>query len=87
MLASMKTPAPAHSLSFLRRGQPKSLFRPGSSVDVLLFDPQGIDLCPDLCANTLHATARSRFSRHFGRSLVETEVTVRSAIATRRNRP
>jgi phosphatidylserine decarboxylase len=72
---------------FLQRGQPKSLYRPGSSVDVLLFAPGRIDFCPDLRANTLHAAAQSRFSRHFGRPLVETDVAVRSPIAARKGHP
>ncbi len=77
-------PQPVVPGMFLERGRPKSLFRPGSSVDVLIFAPGRIEFCADLRANTLHATARSRFSRHFGRPLVETEVAVRSAIARRR---
>ena len=80
-------PRPVVPGMFLERGQPKSLYRPGSSVDVLIFAPGRIDFAPDLRANTLHATAQSRFSRHFGRPLVETDVAVRSAIAIgRKNR-
>ena len=80
-------PKPVTVGMFLQRGQPKSLYRPGSSVDVLLFAPGRIDFCPDLRANTLHAAAQSRFSRHFGRPLVETDVAVRSPIAARKERP
>ena len=80
-----ENPVPVTAGMFLERGRPKSLYRPGSSVDVLLFAPGRVDFCPDLRANTLHAAARSRFSLHFGRPLVETDVAVRSPIALRRN--
>ncbi|MDJ0722998.1 MAG: phosphatidylserine decarboxylase [Desulfobacterales bacterium] len=66
---------------FVRRGQPKSLYRPGSSVDVLLFQKRRIRFCDDLKRNLHHPKARSRFSEGFGRRLVETDVAVRSTIA------
>jgi phosphatidylserine decarboxylase len=65
----------------LKRGQPKSLFRPGSSVDMLLFQPKRITFSRDIVANLHRQGIQSRFSRNFGRPLVETEVQVRSAIA------
>ena len=80
-----ENPAPVTAGMFLERGRPKSLFRPGSSVDVLLFAPGRVEFCADLRANTLHAAARSRFSLHFGRPLVETDVAVRSPIALRKD--
>lgn len=70
---------------FLRRGQPKSLFRPGSSTVVLLFEKDRIMFPADILRN-LSCRADSRFSAGFGRPLVETEVRVRSGIAeARRN--
>jgi phosphatidylserine decarboxylase len=66
---------------FVQRGQPKSLYRPGSSVDVLMFQTNRIQFCDDILANQHHANACSRFSRGFGRQLVETEVQVRATIA------
>nr|WP_320050940.1 phosphatidylserine decarboxylase [uncultured Desulfuromonas sp.] len=65
----------------LERGQPKSLFRPGSSTDVLLFEPGRIQFCPDLLENQQRQGVNSRFSLGFGRPLVETDVAVRSTIA------
>lgn len=65
----------------LERGQPKSLFRPGSSTDVLLFEPGRIRFCPDLLENQQRQGVSSRFSLGFGRPLVETDVPVRSTIA------
>ena len=73
-------PRPITPGMLLRRGAPKSLYRPGSSTDVLLFERGRIRFAADLIAN-LHAPAESRFSRGFGQPLVETEVRVRSAIA------
>jgi phosphatidylserine decarboxylase len=65
----------------LERGQPKSLFRPGSSTDVLLFEPGRIRFCPDLLENQQRQGVSSRFSLGFGQPLVETDVQVRSTIA------
>ncbi|MGE0684025.1 MAG: phosphatidylserine decarboxylase [Candidatus Binatia bacterium] len=66
---------------FLRKGQPKSLYRPGSSTTVLLFQQDRVQFADDLLRNLFRAGVRSRFSQGLGRSLVETEVKVRSGIA------
>ncbi len=76
-----ETPRPLTPGCFAKRGQPKSLYRPGSSVDVLLFQKGRIRFCEDLRRNLRHPGARSRFSEGFGRRLVETDVAVRSTIA------
>ncbi|MCB1734997.1 MAG: phosphatidylserine decarboxylase [Gammaproteobacteria bacterium] len=68
---------------FLRRGQPKSLYRPGSSTDVLLFEPDRIRFDGDLLRNRLHRTATSRFSLGFAENLVETDIAVRASLARR----
>ncbi len=69
---------------WLERGQPKSLYRPGSSTDVLLFQPGRVRFADDLVANQRHPNARSRFSLAFEFPLVETDVRVRSPIALAR---
>ena len=69
---------------FVKKGAPKSLYRPGSSVDVLIFEKDKIEFCDDIVSNMNHAVAKSRFSRGFGKSLVETDVAVRSTIARKR---
>ncbi len=66
---------------FLRAGAPKSLYRPGSSTDVLIFEPGRIAFADDLQANQLRSDVYSRFASGFGKPLVETEVQVRSPIA------
>jgi len=66
---------------FLEAGRPKSLFRPGSSVVVLLFEPGRVAFCPDLVANRSHSWAQSRYSEGLGRKLVETDIKVRSLVA------
>jgi len=66
------------------KGQPKSLFRPGSSVDVLIFQKDRVAFSEDIVSNLHHQLAESRFSRGFGKPLVETEVKVRSIIGRRR---
>jgi phosphatidylserine decarboxylase len=78
-------PRPLAKGMWIEKGQPKSLFLPGSSVDVLMFQPRRIAFSPDIVANLHHPGAVSRFAQHFGRSLVETDVKVRSEIARRIN--
>ncbi len=66
---------------FLEKGLPKSLFRPGSSTVVLLFEKERVCFAHDLVANMSAGGAVSIFSQGFGRSLVETDIKVRSPIA------
>jgi phosphatidylserine decarboxylase len=76
-------PRPVVPGLFLERGQPKSLYRPGSSTDVLLFEPRRIRFAPDLVANRRRPDVQSRFSIGLGDAAVETEVRVREEIACR----
>ncbi|MDX9786526.1 MAG: phosphatidylserine decarboxylase [Desulfobacterales bacterium] len=66
---------------FLKKGQPKGLFRPGSSVVILIFQEHRIEFCEDILLNLHRTDVVSRFSAGFGQTLVETEVNVRSKIA------
>lgn len=66
---------------WLRRGQPKSLFLPGSSVDVLVFEPGRVAFAEELLRHQLRADVRSRFSAWLGSPWVEVDVRVRSTIA------
>jgi phosphatidylserine decarboxylase len=75
-------PQPVVAGMFLHKGQPKSLYRPGSSTDVLLFQPDRILFADDLVANQSRLNVSSRFSRGFQQPLVETDLQVRSLIAT-----
>jgi phosphatidylserine decarboxylase len=68
----------------LDKGQPKSLYRPGSSVDVLLFEKNKIEFAADIVRNLRRRDISSRFSRNFQIPLVETAVKVRSPIAARK---
>lgn len=65
---------------FVKKGQPKSLYRPGSSTDVLLFQRGRVDFSQDLRLNQRRRDAISRYSLGFGRPAVETAVKVRSTI-------
>ncbi len=65
---------------FLGRGNPKSLFRPGSSTDVLLFQKGRIDFAEDIVRNMRRSHVQSRFSMGFGQALVETDLQVRSLL-------
>ena len=77
-------PVPVRRGLFMEKGAPKSLYRPGSSTDVLIFQEGKISFADDLIRNMNSTGARSRFSRGFDRPLVETDVMVRSLIATAR---
>lgn len=76
-------PKPVLPGMFLTRGAPKSLYCPGSSTDVLLFERGRIRFDDDLVRNRCNPAARSRFSLGFGVPLVETLVKVRSSLARR----
>lgn len=78
-------PAPVTPGLFVRRGCPKSLFRPGSSTDVLIFAPGKIRFAPDLLENTRRTDVCSRFTTDGGAPIVETDVRVRSPLAERRS--
>ncbi len=65
---------------FLERGKPKSLYRPGSSVDVLIFQPHRIQISADILTNMRRQDVNSRYTSHFRSPLVETDVKVRSEI-------
>ena len=78
-------PLPVKPGMFLEKGAPKSLYRPGSSTDVLIFQEGRVEFARDLIANMYTVKAGSRFSQGFGRPLVETDVKLRSLIATARS--
>jgi phosphatidylserine decarboxylase len=77
-------PVPIWPVMFVDRGCPKSLYRPGSSTDVLIFQKDRVTFAPDLLENQQRRDVNSRFSAGFGDPLVETEVQVRSLIGRTR---
>lgn len=76
-----ESPRPIARGMFLRKGAPKSLYRPGSSTDVVFFQPKRVRFAEDIVRNRFRNDVRSRFSSGFGRPLVETDVKVRSLVA------
>ena len=76
-----ENPRPVVPGMFLTRGMPKSLFRPGSSTNVLLFQKGRAHFAEDLVRNLTRPGIQTRFSQGFGRSLVETDIKVRSLLA------
>lgn len=74
-------PRPVRAGMHLERGAPKSLFRPGSSTVVLMFEPGRVRFCEDLVENLRRGDVRSLYSAAGSRPLVETDVRVRSTIA------
>jgi phosphatidylserine decarboxylase len=77
-----EAPRPLAPGMFVKKGMPKSLYRPGSSTDVLLFQRGRVDFAEDIIRNMYRPHVESCFSIGFGRPLVETDVKVRSHIAT-----
>jgi phosphatidylserine decarboxylase len=77
-------PAPVTPGMFVRRGCPKSLYRPGSSTDILVFEPGRMAFSSDLISNSRRSDVQSRFTNRVGRPLVETDIRVRSTIGHRR---
>lgn len=75
-------PRPLVTGMFLKKGQPKSLYRPGSSTDILLFQHNRIRFAEDLVHNQQRSDVSCRFSQGFSRPLVETNIRVRSLLAT-----
>ncbi len=71
----------------LKRGCPKSLFRPGSSTVILLFEKDRISFSKDLVQNITDLRAENIFSRHFNIKTVETDIKVREEIGRRRYSP
>jgi phosphatidylserine decarboxylase len=76
-----ETPKGMEKGLLLKKGQPKSLFRPGSSTTVALFQKGKVRFAQDIVRNMHHPKAISRFSCCFGKPLVETDVKVRSLLA------
>ncbi|MCX7634679.1 MAG: phosphatidylserine decarboxylase, partial [Syntrophales bacterium] len=73
-------PHPIKPGMFLQKGRPKSLYHPGSSTDIVLFQRDRVVFADDLVRNRQNDQVHSRFTRAFGLTLVETDVKVRSAI-------
>lgn len=82
-------PCPLQPGMTLVRGCPKSLFRPGSSTVVLLFERGRMVFSKDLVLNQNRCMVPSLYSQGWGTTWVETDVAVRSTIgrAAGRDRP
>jgi len=69
---------------FLRKGVPKSLYRPGSSTDILIFQAGRMEFARDILANMHVIGVSSRFTQGFQKPLVETDIRVRSLLGQAR---
>ncbi len=65
---------------FIQKGQPKSLFRPGSSTTIIIFQKDKIRFSNDLLENCRKQNVQSRFTSGFGKPMVETDIKVRESI-------
>ncbi|WP_319549286.1 phosphatidylserine decarboxylase [Desulfogranum marinum] len=73
-------PQPVTQGMLVNKGAPKSMYRPGSSTDILIFENKAVSFCADLLANVRRCDVESRFSFSENLPLVETDVQVRSTI-------
>jgi phosphatidylserine decarboxylase len=73
-------PVPVTPGLFLHKGQPKSIYQPGSSTDVLIFQRNRMRFAEDLLQNQTRSNISSRFTNGFRKPLVETDLKVRSLI-------
>lgn len=73
-------PVPVAIGLFLHKGQPKSLYQPGSSTDILIFQRHRMRFAEDLLRNQLRSNVSSRFTLGFEKPLIETDLKVRSLI-------
>ncbi len=80
-----ESPIPMSRGLFLEKGAPKSLYRPGSSTDILIFQKDRARFSEDIVRNLRCPSAESRFTNGFGQYLVETDVKVRSLIGRAAN--
>ena len=73
-------PKPVKPGMFLEKGRPKSLFKPGGSTVILMFEPNRVEWEKDLMENQRRPQVTSRFSLGFQHPLVETDLKVRSPL-------
>ncbi len=77
-----ENPVPIGTGIFVKKGCPKSLFRPGSSALVLILQNDRVRFEEDIIGNMSLSGVDSVFSRSFSQPLVETDVKVRTRIGT-----
>jgi phosphatidylserine decarboxylase len=77
-----KLPTAAYKGLMCKRGAVKSVFEPGSSTVILLFEANRVEFDVDLLSNQARVDVFSRFGQGFAAPMVETEVQVRSGIGT-----
>lgn len=75
-----RKPVPVAPGMFVKKGAPKSLYRPGSSTDIVVFERDRMQFSRDLLENSCRTDVQSRFTNKIGRPLVETNIAVRSTI-------
>jgi phosphatidylserine decarboxylase len=76
------SPVPVGAGLFIKKGQPKSQFRPGSSTVIVFFEKERVWFANDIVANMSTRGVQSILNEGFGGNLVETDVEVRSLIGT-----
>lgn len=74
-------PKPLEKGLFVKKGQPKSLYKPGSSVDVIFFQKDTITFKAALLNQQQNHSVENRYALLMDHPLVETDVVLRESIA------
>ncbi|MFH0976293.1 MAG: phosphatidylserine decarboxylase [Spirochaetota bacterium] len=69
---------------FMKAGSPKSLFRPGSSTVILLFQKKKIEFLKTIISNQMNGNIENRYTRTFSPHLIETDIKARSLVARKK---
>lgn len=77
-------PSPIKEGEFIKKGQPKSVYRPGSSTDVVIFEKDRIIFDDDIISYSRKSDITSRYTTGFKIPLVEVKVRVREQFARRK---
>lgn len=78
-------PTPLQEGDFAMKGQPKSLYKPGSSTDIVIFEKNKITFDSDILEFSRKNDITSRYTSGFNIPLVEIKVRVRERIGKRRS--
>ncbi len=76
-------PRPLKVGDFAQKGQPKSVYKPGSSTDIVIFEKGKVSFDDDILFHSRRKDLFSRYTLGFGKALVEIKVRVRERIGCR----
>lgn len=78
-----ENPRPLKIGDFVKKGQPKSVYKPGSSTDIIIFEKDKVAFDDDILFHTRRKDLFTRYTLGFGKAIVEIKVRVRERIGRR----